>query len=413
MRFRPWSRRISGAVLVLIGGAWSGMPMAAQAPAADSRTREIATDPIKCWWKTDASAVHIGERFTLALTCGVIEADRFTVIPKTDQLDPSAVQLTPFEVIGGARHEDIQAPPWRYFQYEYTVRLLGQEFFGQDVDIPSLTVTYTIQSDIAGAAQGRDQMYVLPVLPMRVVSLVPKNATDIRDSRPESFADIEARLFRATSELLAGTVLFAFAALLLALAAVRVIGRWRQRVPAVSRVVPAGTVLGGCLREVGRLTSEVARDGWTPERAGSALTVLRIGSAVAIGRPIAQTFVDTSVPTREGQLTVRTGIFRRKRVLLSAPITSPAFERYRANGNGQVPGGRNQAVLDELHESLTAFSAVRYGRNGHSEPAALDRALEDGRSALRRLRLAKLWPMRAAERVVKAATGLGSVLWSR
>lgn len=412
MRTRFWRRRMSGAVVVLMC-AWSGTPMTAQAPGADSQTREIVTDPIKCWWKTDASAVHIAERFTLELTCGVIEADRFTVVPKTDQLDPSAVQLTPFEVLGGTHHEDIQAPPWRYFQYEYTLRLLGQEFFGQDVDIPSLMVTYNIQSDVPGAAQGRDQVYALPALPMRVVSLVPKNATDIRDSPPESFADIEARLFRATSELLAGTVLFAFAVLLLALAAVRVIGRWRQRAPAASRTVPAGTVLGGCLREVGRLTSEVAREGWTPERAGSALTALRIGSAVAIGRPVAQTLVDTDVPTREGQLTLRTGIFRRKRILLSAPITSPSFERHRANGNGQASSARSQAMLDELHESLRAFSAVRYGRNGNFEPAALDRALEDGRTALRRLRLAKLWPMRAVEGLARSAAMLGSMIWSR
>lgn len=413
MRIRFWPRRGSGAVLVLMCGAWSGTPLAAQAPAADPATREIVTDPIKCWWKTDASAVHIGEHFTLALTCGVIEADRFTVVPKTDPLDPSAVQLTPFEVIGGTRHEDIQAPPWRYFQYEYTLRLLGPEFFGQDIDIPSLTVTYNIQSDVAGAAQGRDQVYVLPALPMRVVSLVPKNVTDIRDAPLESFANIEARLFRATSELLAGAVLFAFAVLLLALAAVRVIGRWRQRAPAVSRIVPAGIVLGGCLREVGRLRSEVAREGWTPERAGAALTAFRIGSAVAIGRPVAQTLVDLKVPMREGQLTVRTGIVRRKRILLSAPITSAAFERYRVNGNGEAPTGRSQTMLDELHESLLAFSAVRYGRNGSVEPAALDRALEDGRTALRRLRLAKLWPMRAAEEVAKSAAALGSMLWSR
>src|SRR5262245_2151455 len=84
-------------------------------------------DPIKCWWKTDKSAVEVGEQFTLTLTCGVIETRGTTVVPKMDQLDPGALQLDPFEVVGGSRHDDIQAPPWRYFQYEYTVRLIGQD----------------------------------------------------------------------------------------------------------------------------------------------------------------------------------------------------------------------------------------------------------------------------------------------
>ena len=29
--------------------------------------------PITCWWRTDRTAVHVGERFTLTLTCGITE----------------------------------------------------------------------------------------------------------------------------------------------------------------------------------------------------------------------------------------------------------------------------------------------------------------------------------------------------
>src|SRR2546428_11685485 len=84
-------------------------PLAAQPPK----------DPIKCWWKTDKSAVEVGEQFTLTLTCGVIENRGTTAVAKTDQLDPGALHLEPFEVVSGTRHDDIQAPPWRYFHYEY------------------------------------------------------------------------------------------------------------------------------------------------------------------------------------------------------------------------------------------------------------------------------------------------------
>lgn len=366
---------------IVLTGVVVGTPLAAQAPS----------DPIKCWWKTDKSAVEVGEQFTLTLTCGVIETRGVAVVPKMDQLDPGVVELAPFELVRGTRHEDIQAPPWRYFQYEYTLRLIGQDFFGEDVDVPALTVTYNIQSDVAGASAGRDQMYVLPPLPMRIVSLVPKKANDIRDSARESFAAVEARRFHATTEFIAAAIFFGFSVLMLAFAVVHVIRRKRDRAPVRTPAVSEATLMRACLHEIGRLKLEVAREGWTPERAGSALTVLRIGSAVAMGRPVAQIPIDTAVPARDGQLAVRKGVLARERIVVSAPITSEAIKRYRVHTNGQAPNGRTQAIIDDLGKSLVAFSAVRYGRNGSIDPAGLNLALENGRTALQRLRLATLW----------------------
>src|SRR5579871_3510842 len=51
-------------------------PAAAQAPKAFTQTRQpgaVETDPIRCFWKTDRSNIIVGERFTLVLTCGIIE----------------------------------------------------------------------------------------------------------------------------------------------------------------------------------------------------------------------------------------------------------------------------------------------------------------------------------------------------
>jgi len=59
------------------------------------------------------------------------------------------------------------------------------------------------------------------------------------------------------------------------------------------------------------------------------------------------------------------------------------------------------------------FSAARYSRNGHLDTVALDQALDDGHTALRRLRFATLRPVRAAEALVKSAAALGSMVWSR
>src|SRR5262245_36733290 len=148
-------------------------PRAQPAPTRPQpKEGEVQSDPIKCWWKADSTAIRMGERFGLVLTCAVIEAGPITVVPVLNQLEPGALSITPFEVVSGARGEDMVAPPWRYVQFDYSVRLLSDGFFGQDVMIPGVTVTYNLQT--AGGTQGRDQTYMLPALPMRILSLVPK-----------------------------------------------------------------------------------------------------------------------------------------------------------------------------------------------------------------------------------------------
>src|SRR5262249_31640439 len=51
---------------------------ASSAPRAFTQTRQpgdVEVDPIKCFWKTDRSTVIVGERFTVVLTCGIVETD--------------------------------------------------------------------------------------------------------------------------------------------------------------------------------------------------------------------------------------------------------------------------------------------------------------------------------------------------
>src|SRR4029078_7786118 len=108
----------------------------APAPPLAPKAGEVASDPIRCWWKADRTAVRVGERFGLVLTCAVIEAGPITVVPVLNQLEPGALSITPFEVVSGARGDDMVAPPWRYVQFDYAVRLLSDGFFGQDVMIP-------------------------------------------------------------------------------------------------------------------------------------------------------------------------------------------------------------------------------------------------------------------------------------
>jgi hypothetical protein len=412
MNSRSYNCRLSTAALVLIFTAWWVLPVLTQAPE-NAVGGPVAADPITCWSKTDKSAVIVGERFTLTITCAFVETSGLTVVPKLDELDSGAIPITPFEALSHTRHQDIQAPPRRYVQYEYSMRLLAPGFFGQDVNVPPITVTYNIQSTANAAAQGRDLMYVLPAIPMRIASLVPKAASDIRDAPNETFADIEARLFRSTTELVAAAISFAFSLAVLGLAVVRVVRRHRARTPAVARTLPAGAMLRGCLREISRLRSEVAREGWSSERVAAALSVFRVAGAVALELPVTQAQVAVNVPKRAGQFTVPKGILRSTRTSLSAPITADAIDRYRAMDHAGLSNGRSQQMLEPIRESLRVFSTARYGRNGNLNAELLDQALEDGGNALRRLRVAALWPVRTVGALAKSAAALGSMVWSR
>ena len=203
----------------------------------------------------------MAEPFGLTLTCRVMETDRMRVVPNLAEIEPTAIELTPFEVLEGTRHEDIVVPPWRYVQYEYTVRLLGDEFFGKDIPIPATNLPFRVQTGGAETVEGAEQMYLLPSMPMRILSLVPSQAADILDPTTDTFADLEARRVRSRIEIVASAMFFGFAAILASVGAVRIGERFRQRGPAVEKTVPVGTVLGSCAREIDRVRAEALRDG--------------------------------------------------------------------------------------------------------------------------------------------------------
>ena len=69
--------------------------------------------------------------------------------------------------------------------------------FGKDAHIPSVQINYNVESRVGRgeAVRGRDRIYILPSESVRVLSLVPADATDIRDAPSWTFGDIEAQRF--------------------------------------------------------------------------------------------------------------------------------------------------------------------------------------------------------------------------
>ena len=352
----------------------------------------VEMDPLRCWWRASTTAVVVGEPFALTITCAVIDTSAMTVEPELTALEPAVLQLSPFHVVTGKSFQDIHAAPLRYLQREYTLRLLDDRFFGQDIEVPPTVVSYHVHSLVDRTeTEGRTQTYVLPALPIRVLSLVPQGATDIQDAPNESFRSIETRRTRATREFVSAAILLGFAVVLIGVAITRSAGRSRERGPVVVRSVSRRRVLRRCLHEMRGLSREVAHEGWTAARVGRAQASLRLATAIALGRPVAQRAATGVLPALEGQLLLRTGFVRPRLSVLSAPTTPGSIDRDLADPHVRRPGGRVDGAIHEMRHALEVFDTARYGRSEQLDRSALDLALESSARAVTGLRFAKLF----------------------
>src|SRR4029079_1425317 len=159
-----------------------------------------SADPLQCWWRTSTGAIRVGEQFSIVVPCAVLETEAATVVVDQSRLEPSVVQFAPFEVLGGSHGADLRRGDRRFFQYEYRLRLITENMFGKDAVLPETKISYRVQSKVGQktSLQGRDQTYMMPAQSIKVLSLVPADASDIRDtSSAETFGDIDQRAFRA------------------------------------------------------------------------------------------------------------------------------------------------------------------------------------------------------------------------
>ena len=357
-------------------------------PAASANPSDMVAPPIECWWKTDRSAVRVGETFTLTLTCAVLDTERVKVVVDESALAPSALHLVPFDIVGGERFRDIMNAPRRFFQYQYTMRVLGEEFFGKEVTLPRLQVSYRVQNSLQGGAalQGREAQYSLVPVPIRVLSLVPAGAADIRDTPVDTFGDVDARLFRSNLLLIFAGVAFVLAGLLAVMLVARAAVKRRAAAAPRHRTMSPGAVLWAASRELGAVQAASQNAGWTRDLAGRAAAALRIAGAVALSRPVSYKVVERGAAASEGQVVAPSlfGMLGGKRTLLSASVTPSSTA---LNGRSGSPPESWKPVS----QALRTFANARYSRPSNNEDgldgATLDTALSEAQDAVKRLRL--------------------------
>ena len=395
--------------LVIAVFAFSSEAAAQTAAGASDRSadEEVAADSLACWWRADRGAVRIGEEFTVTLTCRSAESSRERTVLNEALLDPGAIALPPYQVKNGKRHRDVirilpgpDGPvTLRSVQYAYTVKLLGEGFFGKDVPLPPLEIRYHI--DLATNQQtvtpGKERTYLLPSLPMRIQSLVPRDTETIRDAGIETFGDSEGRRRQAIAAFMVAALLVILPIGVMLPVLIRAI---RSRKPGISN----GAVfrdrellsrLAGELRQVEKMRRSAEWDG---ESVGRSLSVFRVACALALGRRVFQTPAAIADRGREGQLKFRRGLWRRTKVLVSASLTPEAMSGATAATDGR--GAAAEARKELLAEALRAFAAFSDARYATAENAsardALDHALKTGFRLIRELRADRCPILRAA-----------------
>jgi hypothetical protein len=358
----------------------------AQAPAG---ARADAIDPIRCWWRTSAGAVATGEPFEASLTCAVYDDPSTSVVADESRLAAQAIQLGVFEVLGGSHPADLRTGTHRFFQYHYTLRVIDRDAIGKDASVPDIHVSYRVHTRSSGdTAEGRERTYVVPGQSIRVLSLVPGPAADIRDTAGESFAQVETLRFRSRALQLAALGLGALGLIVLAPALLAVARRGARSSSADAGPLRVARVLAEVQKELADVEG-AARGGWTADLAARGASAIRLAASCALGRRVSSRPTQRASST-PGRISVRVAMLRRRYVSAASPVTSADLR----SALDQLPlttPAEARNTLEQLHHALSTLTSAIYGPAFEPTPA-LDEAITEGLAATARLRRSHAWP---------------------
>jgi len=378
-------------LLLLFPLLFAAASAAAQTPAMppSGTTATVEVDPIRCWWRTSAGFVRIGETFDLSLTCAALENEAVQVIPDESRLAPAVIQMAPFDVVGGSHPADLRSGSRRFFQYQYTLRIISPDAIGKDVSLPAVVIHYTINSRVAAstAVKGRDLVYLLPKQSIRVASMVPADAVDIRDAAGEDFGTVESLDFRSRVLEIVALTSVAFGVLVMAIVLVGYARRDARRTPADERLVPTRGIVRAAASELAAVQRERDQQGWNETLAGRALAATRIAAACAIGRNPNQRLAG-SATTSEGRLVVP-GPLRGKPRLLSSAMTPADLAPASGQHSTDDPGRAH--MLEVLRDALVTFTSTQYGQQSALDQTSLDSALSGAIAAAGRVKGEHTW----------------------
>jgi hypothetical protein len=347
----------------------------------DESTSEDA--PLRFFWATDKTSIRIGEIFYLKITGRTYDTKTKRAFLDRRVFEPSAVNLSPYEIVSSETYPDVRRGDFLYFQYVYAMRLVGSQFFGKEVKIPSLNFSYSMQETNARGEniETKDIPYRMKEYVMKVQSLVPGDASDIRDARWRTFGDGEKERFRANAAFLASIFLSILA---VAVFLFQVLATVRRRRGNGEKAMKSGWSNRKLLEKLLTVFDEirtsreqnVAWDDSEEELAGRALNAFRVCGALTLGREIVQKGIGMQEIGLEGQLKFTEGIFfsKRRQVVVYSDLTPEEMEQAILHNTS---AGILRQKTDDFLRAFSVMNEAHYSA-GALNGAELDGALETG-----------------------------------
>jgi hypothetical protein len=373
-------------------------PLAQQAPGARPGPVPNESAPLQCWWRSDAGAIRLGEIVEVTLACAMLERDDLRAVPDESRLTVAAIQMAPFEIVGGSHPPDLRHADRRLVEYRYQLRIIDADVIGRDVKLPPLAIPYRVESRVGAGTTltGRDLVHLMPQLVFRVVSQVPADATDIRDAGDASLAQVDALRFRASA--FAGiAALLAVLAVLIGASAVVPIWR-RTRGTRIRRDRDGAVSDRAVLQAAGAHLDAVlaAHPGGDvdADAIASAHHALRLVAAIAAGQTVRQSAVAATAAVPDGRL-LATGWLGRSRAAVTAHIT-PATLTQLLDTLPPHAAARDRTRLEGLRDGLALVTKAQYAAAERPDGSALADALRAGRELAAELARERRWQWRAS-----------------
>ena len=352
----------------------------AQTPAMPppGTTANVEVDPIRCWWRTSAGAVRIGEQFDLSLTCAVLENDAVQVVP--GRVAPRRVGRRDGAVRSAwADHPRGPALGHSGAFSSISTRCASSipDAIGKDVRIPDMVMHYKVNSRVAAntvAAGARPASTSCRRSRSASPRWCRRDAGDIRDAAGESFAHRRlARSARRDVLEIVAIACVALGALMMIFVLVRLVAPGRaadagRRTHAVRRAASSAPPFANWRRS----QREREQQGGPRRWPGGRWRRSRIAAACAIGRPVSQRLAGPPVVDGAGRV-IDAGTIPRQSACAVEPGDRPAICAHDAR---QSPIRGRQPMLEELRDCAddVLAGAVR-ARPPSSIRSALDTAL--------------------------------------
>ena len=385
---RGVARIAAVALLTLLPASLHG-----QGPGPAARPGPVPTEaaPLQCWWRSDAGAIRLGEIVEVALTCAALERDDLRAVPDESRLTVAAIQMAPFEIVGGSHPPDLPAGDRRLIEYRYALRIIDADVIGRDVKVPPLAIPYRVESRVGAGATlaGRDLVHLMPQLVFRVVSQVPADATDIRDAGDASLAQVEALRFRASAFAVAAWLLAALAALVGVSVAMPL---WRRARGVRARhegVVSDRAVLQAAAARLGAVLDANPAADFDLDAMADAHHAMRLVAAIAGGFGVRQSAIPGTAAVPDGRL-VATGWLGRTRAAVTAHVT-PATLTQMLDTLPPRAAARDRMRLEGLRDGLALLTQARYAAAEHPDGSALADALRAARDLAAELARERRW----------------------